>query len=777
MSTVESLIRTFTDNLSSQRILDKKCEKKGSIVGGVLLRNRNEDIPVSRTAHLIQNDTPYFKIKCLSTQGSKVAAGLSLSFTIVFTPDANQDYRHDLMCVTDRELFSVPVFCIGPRAVLELPDDICFDEVPLKVPYPTNIQTIESSPFNIEPIEGRIQPYTTYEFIVHFNPEKANLYEDIFYCDVEGVQKRLILSIHGEGLGPKIKFSYKYLNMGKIFIGSKHKYELVISNTGLIETMFSIHYKNNTQGDENNQNITKFGKYFHLIPDEGLICPGGYQVIQIEFNCNDLLGEFNEIFQFAFDGSSNFEEITFSGTVVGPTFHFDVPSVEFDQVSYGFSKEKIITLHNTSFIPMDFILRITDDDDDNDNDDMDGDNKNKQDEQLNVISNHHSNLHKSFDNASFQITPNYGNLLPMSSINISIRFSPKYLGLKKYKLIVDVINVGKKAHWLPISTEAIRPDVIVTPELINLKRCFINYPYAIEITLTNQSIEPASYQFVEQLSTVKEVKTIKLQTITNQENDSSEESKLEYSINNPEGFINGLNSVKLSITFKAKVLGSITSELCFKICGINENPLKIPVKCMGEGPVLHVDQTKLEWGTIPVLQPVVKILRISNESCIDANYNAKLVRNDTVYKVEPYSGTIPGYSHIDLNIIANLDDIILFKDQLIVQVENTSKPLKIELSATGQGGTIVTQPSMGSVLNFGSQFSVNPMRKYFKVINKGRRSQQIIWSIDGQSPRKSIHMDGQLSDKSESRWSITPHRFDLNPGASTEICLEVQCDR
>ncbi|RTG83497.1 hydrocephalus-inducing protein [Schistosoma bovis] len=755
---------------------------------------------VSRTAHLIQNDTPYFKIKCLSTQGSKVAAGLSLSFTIVFTPDANQDYRHDLMCVTDRELFSVPVFCIGPRAVLELPDDICFDEVPVKVvskkpffvepislkiesgaleeikvsfipentgevsknmfiiydtgerlqinlhghgreslvylrdnkvslngtfiglhsqtkafivndssdvisfkwspfenseeeslvndllvgtlnnscdfksflkqklitwarkfsdqqiPYPTNIQTIESSPFNIEPIEGRIQPYTTYEFIVHFNPEKANLYEDLFYCDVEGVQKRLVLSIHGEGLGPKIKFSYKYLNMGKIFIGSKHKYELVISNTGLIETMFSIHCKNNTEGDENSQNITKFGKYFHLIPDEGLICPGGYQVIQIEFNCNDLLGEFNEIFQFAFDGSSNFEEITFSGTVVGPTFHFDVPSVEFDQVSYGFSKEKIITLHNTSFIPMDFILRITDHDD---NDDMDGDNNNKEDEQLNVISNHHSNLHKSFDNATFQITPNYGNLLPISSINISIRFSPKYLGLKKYKLIVDVINVGKKAHWLPISTEAIRPDVIVTPELINLKRCFINYPYTIEITLTNQSIEPASYQFVEQLSTVKEVKTIKLQTITNQENDSSEESKLQYSINNPEGFINGLNSVKLSITFKAKVLGSITSELCFKICGINENPL---------------------------------------------------VRNDTVYKAEPYSGTIPGYSHIDLNIIANLDDIILFKDQLIVQVENTSKPLKIELSATGQGGTIVTQPSVGSVLNLGSQFSVNPMK-------------------------------------------------------------------
>ncbi|CAH8527146.1 unnamed protein product [Schistosoma turkestanicum] len=890
----------------------------------LILRNLDK---VSRTAHLIQNDTPYFKIKRINNQGSKVAAGLSLSFTIVFTPDANHDYRHDLMCVTDRELFSVPVFCIGPRAILELPDDISFGEVPVKVtsskpffveplslniqsgalkeikvsfipenttevsqkmfviydtgerlqinlhgqgreslvylkndkvtvdgtfigmhsqtnlsivndssdfvrfkwspfenseeellindllvgtfnnvqdfdskskrklitwmkkfsdqpiPYPTNIQTIDYSPFNIEPIEGRIPPYTTHQFIVHFNPEKATIYEDLFYCDVEGVQKRLNLTIHGEGFGPKIKFSYKCLNMGKIFIGSKHRYELVISNTGLIETMFTVHCKTTTTAidhhDMVSENVGQFAKYFHLLPDEGLICPGGYQVIQIEFYCNELLGQFNEIFQFAFDdGASNFEEITFSGTVVGPTFHFNVSSVEFGQVSYGFSKEKMITLYNTSFIPMDFILRIANTNNDNDHDDKDVSDQmamindqtdNKQNESLNTM----SNLNK-----SFQLTPNCGNLLPMSSINILIQFRPKYLGIKQYKLLVDIVNVSKQAHWLPIYTEAIRPDVIVTPELINLKRCFINYPYTIEMTLINQSIEPASYQFIEQLLSTKqnETKSVTIQSTSNQEGSANDESKLQYWTNNPEGFINGSSSVKIPVTFKAKALGPITSELCFKICGINENPLKIPIKCMGEGPVLHVDQTKLEWGLIPVLQPINKTLRISNESCIDANYTAKMLRNDTVYKVEPCTGCITGYSYVDLNIAANLNDILLFKDQLIIHVENTLQPLKIELNATGQGGTIVTQPSMGSILNLGSQFSVNPMRKQFKVINKGRRSQQIIWSIDGQSPRKSIQTDGQLSNKPESKWSITPHRFDLNPGASTEICLEVQCD-
>ncbi|TNN13811.1 Hydrocephalus-inducing protein, partial [Schistosoma japonicum] len=153
-----------------------------------------------------------------------------------------------------------------------------------------------------------------------------------------------------------------------------------------------------------------------------------------------------------------------------------------------------------------------------------------------------------------------------------------------------------------------------------------------------------------------------------------------------------------------------------------------------------------------------------------------MLRNDTVYDVEPSSGTIPSYGYVDLNITANLNDIILFKDQLEICVENTLKPLKIELNATGQGGTIITQPSMSSILNLGSQFSVNPMRKQFKVINKGRRPQQVIWSIEGQSTRKSNETDTQSLHKSESKWSITPHRFDLNPGASTEICLQVQCD-
>ncbi|CAH8852927.1 unnamed protein product [Trichobilharzia szidati] len=666
-----------------------------------------------------------------------------------------------------------------------------------QIPYPTSIQTAECSPFNIEPIEGRIQPYSSQEFTLHFNPEKVKSYQDIFYCDVEGLTERLSLTIHGEGLGPKIKFSFKCLNMGKLFIGSKHKYELVLSNSGLIDTMFSIQSKNvvaspeddddvvNTSSEDvdvNNQCIRRFAKYFHFTPDEGLICPGGYQVIQIEFKCDDLLGEFNETFKFVFDGSPTAEEITFSGTVVGPTFHFNVSSVEFNQVSYGFSEEKTITLHNTSFIPMDFILRVVHDDNVDSKTELlntiplsSNDNNDNSDESACTSLIREQYSHETSDLTAFQITPSNGNLLAMSSINIVIRFSPKCLGCRKYKLIVDVVNVGKEEHWIPIFVEAIRPDVVVTPEYINLTRCFINHPYLVELTLTNQSTQPASYQFVEQASKMKEINQSTRTPAVGKYSDD-DDNKLQYWTNDSKGIISASDSVKLPVTFKAKTLGLITTELYIKICGINENPLKIPVRCVGEGPVLHVEQTKLDWGTIPVLQPIIKVLKITNESCIDAVYTTKMLRNDTVFEVEPSTGSIPAYGHIDLNITANLNDIITFKDQLEIHIEHNTKPLKIELCAIGQGGTIVTQPPMGSTLNLGCQFSVNPMRKQFKVINKGRRQQQLIWSIEGQSLRKSIHTDSQPLIKPETKWTITPHRFEINPGASAEICLEVQCD-
>ena len=45
-----------------------------------------------------------------------------------------QDYTHELVCITEREKFIVPVRAIGARAVLDFPDEINFPVGPVKYP-------------------------------------------------------------------------------------------------------------------------------------------------------------------------------------------------------------------------------------------------------------------------------------------------------------------------------------------------------------------------------------------------------------------------------------------------------------------------------------------------------------------------------------------------------------------------------------------------------------------------------------------------------------------
>ena len=44
-----------------------------------------------------------------------------------------QDYDHELVCITEREKFVLPVKAIGSRALLDFPDELHFSAAPVKV--------------------------------------------------------------------------------------------------------------------------------------------------------------------------------------------------------------------------------------------------------------------------------------------------------------------------------------------------------------------------------------------------------------------------------------------------------------------------------------------------------------------------------------------------------------------------------------------------------------------------------------------------------------------
>jgi hydrocephalus-inducing protein len=97
----------------------------------VPLKFRNLDI-VARRLSVFPSQSPYFQIIEPANLPAKIAPGMEVTYVIEFRPDAAKDYSFDIVCTTEREKFVVPVRCIGPRAVLDFPDEVRFSTIPVK---------------------------------------------------------------------------------------------------------------------------------------------------------------------------------------------------------------------------------------------------------------------------------------------------------------------------------------------------------------------------------------------------------------------------------------------------------------------------------------------------------------------------------------------------------------------------------------------------------------------------------------------------------------------
>ncbi|KAL7878826.1 hypothetical protein AOLI_G00098000 [Acnodon oligacanthus] len=151
----------------------------------------------------------------------------------------------------------------------------------------------------MEPKEGDIWPNRTAEISIIFKPKEAKLYQHTVYCDVTGREARLPLRIKGEGIGPKLQFNFHQLDMGSIFIGSKHSYEVLVSNKGLIDAPYRLVPPS-----------TAMGLCFSFNPTEGMVPPGASHALEVCFS-SDKLGTFSEEFHFTVVGNPQPLSLTF----------------------------------------------------------------------------------------------------------------------------------------------------------------------------------------------------------------------------------------------------------------------------------------------------------------------------------------------------------------------------------------------------------------------------------------------------------------------------------
>ncbi|XP_059569698.1 hydrocephalus-inducing protein homolog [Alligator mississippiensis] len=880
----------------------------------LILRN-NDKVP--RLVKVVLESSPYFKVISPNDIGHKVAPGMPSTFRILFTPEDNKDYFHQLTCITEREKFIIPIRAIGARGILDFPDQLNFSTCPVKystqktllvrnignreahyqittqspfsvepsigtlgmgetmqlmvefqpqkigdhskdliVNYDTgedihismygaatdvnirlnkNSLTIEKAYitlanqrsvvlhnrsdiiahfqwkvfatqeeedqqkqrlcyrqqtqednetdlflkecsadptlrerlsilsdsfqnhgrmvqgdsmlfsdniFTIEPVEGDVWPNSTAEINVIFKPREARVYQQTVYCDISGRETRLPLRIRGEGMGPKLIFSFDQLDIGKIFVGSTHSYEAILSNKGAIDALFNLIPAS-----------TALGSCFTFDPKEGIILPGGLQTIQISFS-STILGEFTEEFRFNINGSPKSVNLTISGCVIGPTFHFSVPYLNFGDVSFGFPRTLSCCLCNTSLVPMTFNLRIP----------GDGPSDPSVTSFVQISDITRPSWRKgpqgNVKSKEFTILPSSGTIRPQGFLDIQVTLCSNTV--KKYEtaLVVDIDGIGEEVLALLITARCVVPPLHVVNPVVKFGRCFLKYPYQQMVTLINDNDLSACYGVLPQ--------------------EFEENPTVLYSSPVPCGIIQPHSSVEIPLALESQVTGEQDTTAYIAVFGSKESPLKIHLVSTGEGPVIYVYPAQIDFGNIQVLKDISRTLHLSNQTVIPAWFRAQMACNHSTWRIEPSEGVVPPETEIPVTLIANLDDTMKFQDKVNLIIEN-SKTYVIPVQATGIGTTIVTNKPFAPEFNLGPHFSLDPCSYHFKITNCGRRTHQLYWTTEGFPPfRQHNHAVNNTKSKNSPQspespspvFKLQPLRMELTPGKSMDMILE-----
>ena len=174
--------------------------------------------------------------------------------------------------------------------------------------------------------QGEIWPNSEVEVTVTFSPEVAHDYTSLAYLEVTGREGRLplelkaytrqffsrfnfcwwlicvflllafyeyfscfvfcggvniLVALQGEGLGPKVRFSFDRLDIGGVFVNSQQQYEVLLQNTGHIDAPFQLQPYSSQK--------------FQVFPTNGVVRPGEQVIIRFKFE-PDFVGDFDEPF-------------------------------------------------------------------------------------------------------------------------------------------------------------------------------------------------------------------------------------------------------------------------------------------------------------------------------------------------------------------------------------------------------------------------------------------------------------------------------------------------
>jgi hypothetical protein len=185
-----------------------------------------------------------------SGPGDKVAPGMEVTYVIRFKPDARIDYSHDLVVITEREKFSVPIRASGGSALLDFPDSIDFgrdcvvghqSERTVLVrnigDRATKFVLRTNPPFSIANPDGYLPEGETCQVDILFKPERADAFEQelhLRYGELEAVAM-----LYGAAANAEVSLSHSLLVIEDTYVGLETQGVVIIRNNSDVPVDFS----------------------------------------------------------------------------------------------------------------------------------------------------------------------------------------------------------------------------------------------------------------------------------------------------------------------------------------------------------------------------------------------------------------------------------------------------------------------------------------------------------------------------------------------------------
>ncbi|KAG3249966.1 Hydrocephalus-inducing [Phytophthora idaei] len=517
--------------------------------------------------------------------------------------------------------------------------------------------------FSITPLSGRVWAHSEVDVVVCFTPEVARLYSCCAFLEIAGQAARLPLQLRGQGIGPKAKVVYnELLDFGDVFIDDERTRDFTIQNKGEIPAEFELIPLTMPPGTS-----------LTVHPSRGTLAVNEMLKIEVTF-CSQELGEAFHHIRFGMQGSDEQLAARFKANVIPPVFHFEVDQVDFGAVSYSFPQTRTVKLINASKIAMKYSLRVPEE--------------------------------ASYKQKEMELIPSEGKLDAYGEQQITIRFTSHNVKVYQYQLVVGVPGVGADLLSIPVRAQCFVPEITVLQHELDFGRCFLRYPHKQMLVLENKS-------------------THLFGRFDISEQDEHSRAIATYSASEFSGSVSPGERVSVEISLSCEKLGSIRLPMVITVPGSTDLPLSVTLSAAGSGPKVELDQPEINWGNCSCLVDHERTLRMTNSSLIPAAYKTFIRGARSKFQIDQKEGVLMAGESLDFVLVANLDDTVVFKDQLHILITEGDN-LVVPLSIRGTG-TTMWSPSELRVVDFSHQMTSKECEWSCTLENKGKRVQVLTW--------------------------------------------------